>query len=79
MEDTPPRQTPAGVQGFRCRSRCRHEWILRPQEEYRGKEGDTGAVDRLVLTSGKMVLLDKLLTRLRETGHRSVRHATRQT
>jgi hypothetical protein len=29
-------------------------------------------VDRLVLTSGKMVLLDKLLTRLRETGHRSV-------
>jgi len=26
--------------------------------------------DRLVLTSGKMVLLDKLLTRLKETGHR---------
>ena len=27
-------------------------------------------VDRLILTSGKMVLLDKLLKRLKETGHR---------
>ena len=27
-------------------------------------------VDRLILTSGKMVLLDKLLRRLKETGHR---------
>jgi hypothetical protein len=30
----------------------------------------TSAVDRLVRTSGKMVLLDKLMRRLRETGHR---------
>jgi len=28
------------------------------------------AVDRLVRTSGKMVLLDKLMRRLRDTGHR---------
>lgn len=30
----------------------------------------TSAVDRLVVSSGKMVLLDKLMRRLRETGHR---------
>jgi chromodomain-helicase-DNA-binding protein 1 len=27
-------------------------------------------VDRLVVASGKMVLLDKLLRRLKDTGHR---------
>jgi hypothetical protein len=30
----------------------------------------TSAVDQLVRTSGKMVLLDKLMERLGETGHR---------
>lgn len=41
------------------------------QEEYRLKVGgDDDVARRLVLTSGKMVLLDKLLTRLRERGHR---------
>lgn len=40
------------------------------EDEYRGSEADASAVDRLVVTSGKMVLLDKLLRRLRDTGHR---------
>lgn len=50
---------------------CNHPFLFpQAEEEYRGREGDIGAADRLVLTSGKMVLLDKLLTRLKETGHR---------
>lgn len=41
------------------------------QEEYRLRAvGDDDVVTRLVVTSGKMVLLDKLLTRLKQTGHR---------
>lgn len=40
------------------------------EADFRGSEGDVNAVDRLTVTSGKMVLLDKLLRRLRETGHR---------
>lgn len=31
---------------------------------------DQSLVDRLIVTSGKMVLLDKLLRRLKDTGHR---------
>ena len=43
-----------------------------PQEEYRLKAGagDEDVATRLVVTSGKMVLLDKLLRRLQDTGHR---------
>jgi SNF2 family DNA or RNA helicase len=33
-------------------------------------QGDATVVDRLIVTSGKMLLLDKLLRRLKETGHR---------
>lgn len=40
------------------------------ETDFRGSEGDVNAVDRLIVTSGKMVLLDKLLRRLKETGHR---------
>ncbi len=41
------------------------------QEEYRLRAvGDDNVATRLVVTSGKMVLLDKLLTRLKQTGHR---------
>jgi hypothetical protein len=41
------------------------------QEEYRLKAGgDDDVATRLVVTSGKMVLLDKLLRRLHETKHR---------
>ena len=50
---------------------CNHPFLFpQAEEEYRGREGDVGAVDRLVLTSGKMVLLDKLLRRLKDTSHR---------
>lgn len=50
---------------------CNHPFLFpQAEEEYRGREGDIGATDRLVLTSGKMVLLDKLLRRLKDTGHR---------
>ena len=40
------------------------------ESDYRGGEADVAAVDRLIVTSGKMVLLDKLLRRLKDTGHR---------
>ena len=44
---------------------------LPPQEEYRLRAGgDDDVATRLVVTSGKMVLLDKLMKRLHETGHR---------
>lgn len=49
---------------------CNHPFLFESaRDEYRG-EGDESTLDRLVLTSGKMVLLDKLLKRLKETGHR---------
>lgn len=44
--------------------------IFLPQESFRGSEEDKSVVDRLVVASGKMVLLDKLMRRLKETGHR---------
>ena len=40
------------------------------ETDFRGSEADVNAVDRLIVTSGKMVLLDKLLRRLKDTGHR---------
>jgi len=50
---------------------CNHPFLFdAAEEEFRGKDGDGSAVDRLIVTSGKMVLLDKLLKRLKETGHR---------
>lgn len=50
---------------------CNHPFLFESAEdEYRGSEEDNSVVDRLILTSGKMVLLDKLLRRLRQTGHR---------
>ena len=55
-----------------CRC-CNHPFLFdAAEEEFRGKDGDGSAVDRLIVTSGKMVLLDKLLKRLKETGHRRV-------
>lgn len=52
---------------------CNHPFLFESAEEdYRGGEDDLNAVDRLVVTSGKMVLLDKLMKRLKETGHRCV-------
>jgi hypothetical protein len=50
---------------------CNHPFLFESAEdEYRGSEEDKSVVERLILTSGKMVLLDKLLRRLRDTGHR---------
>lgn len=51
---------------------CNHPFLFESAEaDFRGSDVDQNAVDRLVVTSGKMVLLDKLLRRLRDTGHRS--------
>mmetsp|Transcript_15385 Transcript_15385/g.45299 ORF Transcript_15385/g.45299 Transcript_15385/m.45299 type:complete len:1328 (-) Transcript_15385:31-4014(-) len=50
---------------------CNHPFLFESAEEnYRGTDGDRSVVDRLILTSGKLVLLDKLLRRLKQTGHR---------
>ena len=50
---------------------CNHPFLFSTaEEEYRGDDKDLNAVDRLVQTSGKMVLLDKLLKRLKGDGHR---------
>ena len=40
------------------------------EADFRDSGDSAQAVDRLVVTSGKMVLLDKLMRRLKETGHR---------
>ena len=56
---------------------CNHPFLFESAEEdYRGGEDDLNAVDRLVVTSGKIVLLDKLMKRLKETGHRCVQGST---
>lgn len=50
---------------------CNHAMLIKPTEyeqQQRGSQDD--AVNQLLRGSGKMVLLDKLLCRLRETGHR---------
>jgi chromodomain-helicase-DNA-binding protein 1 len=39
------------------------------REDFRGRD-DEALLERMVLTSGKMVVLDKLLRKLKETGHR---------
>ncbi|EFN50445.1 hypothetical protein CHLNCDRAFT_143426, partial [Chlorella variabilis] len=51
---------------------CNHPFLFQSaEEEYRLRAGgDDDVATRLVVTSGKMVLLDKLLRRLAVTGHR---------
>jgi chromodomain-helicase-DNA-binding protein 1 len=51
---------------------CNHPFLFESaRENYNTIPIEGGSdVDRLVVTSGKMVLLDKLLRRLKETGHR---------
>jgi SNF2 family DNA or RNA helicase len=50
---------------------CNHPFLFESAEaDFRGSAEDSKAVDRLVVSAGKMVLLDKLLRRLKETGHR---------
>lgn len=49
---------------------CNHPFLFESAEDnYRGNTDDS-FVERVVRTSGKMVLLDKLLRRLHQTGHR---------
>lgn len=49
---------------------CNHPFLFESaEEEYKGHD-ETSMIDRLVRTSGKMVLLNKLLTRLKSAGHR---------
>ncbi len=49
---------------------CNHPFLFESAEtDFRGSD-DSKAVDRLVVSAGKMVLLDKLLRRLKQTGHR---------
>jgi chromodomain-helicase-DNA-binding protein 1 len=56
---------------------CNHPFLFESAEaDFRGSD-DASAVDRLVVTSGKMVLLDKLMRRLKETGHRCAPAACR--
>ena len=50
---------------------CNHPFLFSSAEaDFRDSGDSAQAVDRLVVTSGKMVLLDKLMRRLKETGHR---------
>lgn len=48
---------------------CNHAMLIR-QGEYEQSHTQSDAVQMLLKGSGKLVLLDKLLCRLRETGHR---------
>jgi chromodomain-helicase-DNA-binding protein 1 len=50
---------------------CNHPFLFESaEEEYKGRGDEQSQIDRLVRTSGKMVLLDKLLMRLKTSGHR---------
>lgn len=48
---------------------CNHAALIRPAE-YEAQQNTEDIVQHLLKGSGKLVLLDKLLCRLRETGHR---------
>ncbi|MCO5575316.1 hypothetical protein L7F22_029116 [Adiantum nelumboides] len=52
---------------------CNHPFLFESADHGYGGDAsmnDNSKVQRLVLSSGKLVILDKLLLRLRETGHR---------
>lgn len=48
---------------------CNHAALIKP-EEYESQSNTEDVLQHLLRGSGKLVLLDKLLVRLRETGHR---------
>ncbi|XP_076276684.1 chromodomain-helicase-DNA-binding protein 1 isoform X4 [Lasioglossum baleicum] len=48
---------------------CNHAFLTKPTENER-KESNEDYLQQIIRGSGKLVLLDKLLVRLRETGHR---------
>jgi len=52
---------------------CNHPFLFESADHGYGGDtstSDSGKVERIVLSSGKLVILDKLLIRLRETNHR---------
>ncbi|KAF8679029.1 hypothetical protein HU200_045782 [Digitaria exilis] len=51
---------------------CNHPFLFESADHGYGGDsiGDRNKVERIVMSSGKLVLLDKLLVRLRETNHR---------
>lgn len=51
---------------------CNHPFLFESADHgYGGDNGsDSNKLERIVLSSGKLVILDKLLIRLRETNHR---------
>uniref|UniRef100_A0A0D9X2H3 Protein CHROMATIN REMODELING 5 n=1 Tax=Leersia perrieri TaxID=77586 RepID=A0A0D9X2H3_9ORYZ len=50
---------------------CNHPFLFESADHgYGGDSIDRNKVERIVMSSGKLVLLDKLLVRLRETNHR---------
>lgn len=56
---------------MQLRKCCNHPFLLNGiEEEIRNQQPDVDIADLLVKTSGKFVLLDKLLPRLKEEGHR---------
>lgn len=56
---------------MQLRKCCNHLFLLNGiEEEFRAKQADIPEGDFLTKASGKLVLLDKLLPRLKEQGHR---------
>ncbi|KAL6841831.1 hypothetical protein ACP4OV_028343 [Aristida adscensionis] len=51
---------------------CNHPFLFESADHGYGGDsiGDRNKVERIIMSSGKLVLLDKLLVRLRETNHR---------
>ena len=50
-----------------------HAWLIKPPEEEELDQKTTDErIERILKGSGKMMLLDKLLRRLKDTGHRLI-------
>jgi chromodomain-helicase-DNA-binding protein 1 len=49
---------------------CNHSSLIKSSDEEKGRVSQEEAIKDLLKGSGKLVLLDKLLCRLKETGHR---------
>jgi chromodomain-helicase-DNA-binding protein 1 len=50
---------------------CNHPFLFESADHgYGGDINDNSKLDKIILSSGKLVILDKLLVRLRETKHR---------
>ena len=50
---------------------CNHPFLFESADHgYGGETNDGSKLERIILSSGKLVILDKLLVRLHETKHR---------